>query len=147
MASNTFSITYDTTKPKAAITSDKSNPTNATSFVATITFSEDVADFDETYFSLTNANYSNFVYINDALFKVTITTIADGTVSITIPSDEIEDNTGNRIVTAQFSINVDTTNPAYAGSTSFKEISLGYRSQWVGVSDAPNTQALSYTSV
>ncbi|WKD85043.1 hypothetical protein KCTC32516_00381 [Polaribacter huanghezhanensis] len=111
LASNTFSIIYDTTKPTVVITSDTPNPTNAASFVATFTFSEDVADFDETYFSLTNANYSNFVYINDALFKVTITPIADGTVSITIPENEIEDNAGNGIVAAQFSINVDRTKP------------------------------------
>tara|TARA_R110002124_G_scaffold201813_7_gene368363 strand:+ start:6482 stop:8842 length:2361 start_codon:yes stop_codon:yes gene_type:complete len=111
LASNTFSIIYDTTKPTVVITSDTPNPTNAASFVTTFTFSENIDDFDETYFSLTNANYSNFVYINDALFKVTITPIADGTVSITIPENEIEDNAGNGIVAAQFSTNVDRTKP------------------------------------
>jgi len=37
-------------------------------------------------------------------------------------------------------------NPAYAGSNDAKEINLGYRSQWIGISEAPNTQALNYTS-
>ena len=45
-----------------------------------------------------------------------------------------------------YNFNMNIINPAYAGSGDAKEINLGYRSQWMGVSEAPNTQALSYTS-
>jgi len=45
-----------------------------------------------------------------------------------------------------YNFNMNLINPAYAGSSGEKEISLGYRSQWIGVSDAPNTQALTYTT-
>lgn len=45
-----------------------------------------------------------------------------------------------------YNFNLNLINPAYAGSTDVKQISLGYRSQWIGVSDAPNTQAINYTT-
>jgi type IX secretion system PorP/SprF family membrane protein len=45
-----------------------------------------------------------------------------------------------------YNFNMNLINPAYAGSSGEKEISLGYRSQWIGVSEAPNTQALTYTT-
>jgi type IX secretion system PorP/SprF family membrane protein len=45
-----------------------------------------------------------------------------------------------------YKYNMNIINPAYAGSSSLKEVSIGYRSQWVGISDAPNTQLISHTS-
>jgi len=45
-----------------------------------------------------------------------------------------------------YNFNMSIINPAYAGSNGAKEINIGYRSQWIGISDAPNTQALSYTT-
>ncbi len=45
-----------------------------------------------------------------------------------------------------YNFNMNIINPAYAGSSDAKEIRIGYRSQWIGVSDAPNTQAISYTT-
>ena len=45
-----------------------------------------------------------------------------------------------------YNFNMNIINPAYAGSSGEKQISLGYRSQWIGISDAPNTQALTYTT-
>lgn len=45
-----------------------------------------------------------------------------------------------------YNFNLNVINPAFAGSNDVKQISLGYRSQWIGINDAPNTQALNYTS-
>ena len=109
--SNVFSIINDTTKPTLVITSDTANPTNVSSFVATFTFSEDVADFDETYFTLTNATSSNFVYVNDAVYKATITPTADGTVTIDVPENETEDNANNGNVAAQYTTVIETVKP------------------------------------
>ena len=57
------------------------------------------------------------------------------------------------VITAQqdpnftlYNFNMNIINPAVAGSTDAKQISLGYRSQWIGISDAPNTQSLNYTT-
>ena len=45
-----------------------------------------------------------------------------------------------------YNFNMNIINPAFAGSNNAKEISLGHRSQWVGISEAPNTQMINYTS-
>lgn len=45
-----------------------------------------------------------------------------------------------------YNFNMNLINPAFAGSNDYKAINLGYRSQWMGIDDAPNTQALNYTS-
>jgi type IX secretion system PorP/SprF family membrane protein len=45
-----------------------------------------------------------------------------------------------------YNFNMNVINPAFAGSTGVKQINLGYRSQWIGVSDAPNTQVINYTT-
>jgi type IX secretion system PorP/SprF family membrane protein len=44
-----------------------------------------------------------------------------------------------------YNFNLNVINPAFAGSTGGKQINLGSRSQWIGVSDAPNTQVINYT--
>ena len=45
-----------------------------------------------------------------------------------------------------YNFNMNIINPAFAGSTDAKQISLGYRSQWIGINNAPNTQAINYTT-
>ena len=45
-----------------------------------------------------------------------------------------------------YNFNMSIINPAYSGSNEFKQLNLGYRSQWIGVADAPNTQVLTYTT-
>lgn len=45
-----------------------------------------------------------------------------------------------------YNFNMNIINPAFAGTNNVKEISLGHRSQWVGISEAPNTQMINYTS-
>ena len=45
-----------------------------------------------------------------------------------------------------YNFNMNIINPAFAGSNNSKEISLSHRSQWIGISEAPNTQVLNYTS-
>ena len=44
-----------------------------------------------------------------------------------------------------YNFNMNIINPAAAGSTNMQALSLGYRSQWIGLSDAPNTQVLNFT--
>ncbi len=138
--SNIFSITYDRIKPSLIITSDTANPSNATSFVATFTFSEDVADFDESFFTMTNATSSNFVSVSDAIYTVTITPTVDGTVTIDVTEDEVEDNAANGNTAATYSVFVDTvvpgvsitspvsnpTNVAFTATFTFSEYVTGF---------------------
>ena len=44
-----------------------------------------------------------------------------------------------------YNFNMNIINPATAGSNDMQTLSLGYRSQWIGLSDAPNTQVLNFT--
>ena len=110
--SNVFSIEYDITKPSLIITTDTTNPTNVTSFVATFTFSEDVDDFDETYFNITNGISSNFVVVSNSVFKATITPAADGLLTINTPAGETEDIAGNENTAGQYETLVDTVKPS-----------------------------------
>ena len=117
-ASNAINFTYDTTAPTLTITSDTTNPTNVSSFVATFTFSEAMDDFDETYFYLTNASSSNFVTVSPSVFKATITPTANGTVTIIVPKDETEDLAGNGNTKGQYETLVDTVKPTVTISSS-----------------------------
>lgn len=45
-----------------------------------------------------------------------------------------------------YNFNMNLINPAFAGSIDAKQVSFGYRSQWIGISDAPNTQAFNYST-
>ena len=110
-ASNIFSIKYDITKPSLVITSDTTNPTNVSSFVASFTFSEGMDEFDPSYFTVTNATVSNFITVNDAVFKATITPIIDGSVTINVAEDETEDYAGNENSAAQYITVIDTVKP------------------------------------
>ena len=44
-----------------------------------------------------------------------------------------------------YNFNMNVINPAIAGSNEFQALSIGYRSQWIGLSDAPNTQVVNFT--
>lgn len=46
-----------------------------------------------------------------------------------------------------YKYNLNIINPAYAGSNGFSQLSAHFRSQWVGVQDAPETQTLNYNGV
>ena len=110
-SSNIFTIVFDSTPPIVLITSNTTNPTNVSCFDATFTFSEGMDDFDPSYFSVTNATVSNFVSVNSAVYTVTITPIMDGTVTISVATDETEDFAGNTNTAAEYSIQVDTVKP------------------------------------
>lgn len=44
-----------------------------------------------------------------------------------------------------YNFNMNIINPAYAGSNDVPEINAAYRSQWIGVDEAPKTQTLTYS--
>jgi type IX secretion system PorP/SprF family membrane protein len=44
-----------------------------------------------------------------------------------------------------YNFNFNIINPATVGSNDIQAISIGYRSQWIGLSDAPNTQVFNFT--
>ena len=46
-----------------------------------------------------------------------------------------------------YKYNLNIINPAYAGSNGFSQLSAAFRSQWVGVQDAPETQTINYNGL
>ena len=44
-----------------------------------------------------------------------------------------------------YNFNFNVINPATAGMGDLQSLSIGYRSQWIGLSDAPNTQVFNFT--
>lgn len=45
-----------------------------------------------------------------------------------------------------YNFNMNVINPAYAGAEGVKEINISHRSQWIGLENAPSTQAFSFST-
>ncbi len=110
-AATQLSITSDQAAPTMTITTGESSPTNATSFAVTITFSEDVNDFEATDIAVDNGTASNFAGTG-AIYTADITPTADGAVTVDIAADMAADAAGNNNIAAtQLSITSDQTAP------------------------------------
>ena len=91
-ASNTVTVAFSTKQPSVAIAAPSS--TN-NSFVATITFSEDVTDFTLADVNVTNGVTDSFAAKTAAVYEVKITPSADGDVTIVIPQNSAQNAFGN----------------------------------------------------
>ncbi len=94
-AANTFLLTYDKTKPTIEITAASSV---SEAFVATITFSESILNFDMSHLNVTNAQLSEFNAISSSTFTVLVTPNNLGEVTIFILTGAISDAAGNENV-------------------------------------------------
>ena len=111
-------ITYDTTAPTVGITSSESDPTNASPFTVTFTFSEDVTGFTVDDITAGNGSASNFAVTSDSVYTVDITPSADGEVTVDVAGGVCADTVGhNNTAASQFSIEYDGTAPGVALST------------------------------
>jgi hypothetical protein len=113
-ASNTFSIVYDTSALTVATTSDVDDPTNDTTFEATITFSEEVTGFELADITVTNGTASNLVSSSNPIFTATITPTADGDVSVDVSAGVATDETTeekSNTAASTFSTTYDGTAP------------------------------------
>jgi gliding motility-associated-like protein len=110
-ASNVLSLIYDITNPTLDITTAETDPTNASPFAVTFTFSEDMDSFEADDLTLTNATIGNFAQVSASVFTADITPIADGLVTIDLEFDSVEDLAGNPNEAATFSITYDGTPP------------------------------------
>ncbi|CAK9061206.1 Uncharacterized protein (Fragment), partial [Durusdinium trenchii] len=92
-AANQFAVQADLTAPTVTI----SGPAGAFSgsFVASFTFAEDVTGFDAGDIAVTNAVLSNFQAQSASAYTATITSAADGPVTIDIAAAAATDGAGN----------------------------------------------------
>ena len=119
--------TIDTTVPTVAITRDDANPTNATSVVFSVDFSEDITEIDAADFvlDLTGLTANATVTVGDAgdadasTYTVTVDTIAgDGTLGLDIAAGnnitDLSTNAVNTTATTDESYTVDNVVPTVA---------------------------------
>ena len=89
--------TIDTVGVTAILDSPVANPTNATSFTATIEFGEPVVGFTLSDLTVLNGSTTNLNPVNAATgsYSVTITPTSDGTVTVLLPAGVVTDPAGN----------------------------------------------------
>lgn len=103
----------DGTVPTVSITSSEDpGPTNVGPVPFTVTFSEEVTDFDNTDITVDNGTPSAVSTTNDITFNFTVTPDKDSTVTIDIASAVAQDIAGNDNTAATtYRIDYDSTNP------------------------------------
>ena len=107
IASNVFSITFDSTSP--TVTLEAVDP-GTDPFTVNILFSEPVDSSPlEGDFTVTNGAISGILLINDSTFEATFTpSITDGVVTILLDANAVADNAGNpNVVSNELSITID----------------------------------------
>jgi len=128
--SNVLSLTYDTVRPQVTISSPTSANTNQSPLPVTITFSEPVTSFDQTDVQVMNGTINNFTSSGDNIhYTLTVTPIADGTISVNIAASSASDAAGNTSTIAQtFTRSYDSTAPSVTISASIANHSLTEKS-------------------
>ncbi len=103
-------VSTDATPPTVTISSTATDPTSG-AFDITVTFSEDVTDFDLADLTIGNGVAGNFSG-SGAVYTATITPSADGSVTVDVAAAVAQDLAGNDNTAAtQFSIENDETAP------------------------------------
>ncbi len=112
MASDTLSLFYDATTggggdtvaPTLTITSSETDTTQASTFVATFTFSERVSKFDSTDIAIDSAAISKLTTSDSTTFTANVMTMDQGTIKISVPDGAAVDAAGNASKAASYSI-------------------------------------------
>ena len=103
LASNTLSVSFDTTAPTGSLAWGSSGPTNVSPLAVTLTFSKSVTGFSLSGLQLTNATASSLAG-SGTTYTFNLTPQAQGTVSVGLKAAAASDIAGN-------------TNPASASIT------------------------------
>jgi len=98
----------------AFFTTSASNPTGDTPIPFTVTFSHAVVDFLQGTLSVTRGFVSSFVAVSDAVYNFFITPTDNNTVTVTLSSNSVHDQSGSGNTAAQYSIAYDSLNPHLA---------------------------------
>lgn len=107
-----FDGSADAGEPSVTITGAVSNPTNASSFTVTFTFSEAVVDFDVNDILISNGQLSNFSGSDD-VYTATVTPVANTMVTVGVAAGVAVDTEGNLNTAAEpFQRVSDQTGPS-----------------------------------
>jgi hypothetical protein len=109
----------DTIAPAVDITSTAPDPTGISPIPVTVTFSEDVTDFELGDITVGNGTASDFVAVSDAEYTFDVTPAADGLVTVDIAGGVAQDVASNPNTAAeQFTIAYDSTGQTGGSSDS-----------------------------
>lgn len=111
VASDVFSIDYDSTVPTVEISSTESSTTTISPIPVSFTFSEDISGFEISDVSVTNGTAGNFTSTNAKNYSVDITPINNGNVTVQIAANSVQDDAENMNAASDvWSINYSSTN-------------------------------------
>ncbi len=118
-AATALTRVYDNVAPTVTISSSATDPTNASSFPVTITFSESVTGFVVGDISVTNGTAGGFTTVNGYTYSVNITPSGQGVVNVNIAVSVATDAAGNANTAAtQLSRTYDNIVPSVSVSSS-----------------------------
>ena len=97
-ASNTFTWTYDSTRPTMTITSDtvsSGDTTNDTTIVMRFTSNEDMTGFEHGDIDLSNCSLGPLTDVSDKVKTAVLTPTADGECAVSVAENKFQDPVGN----------------------------------------------------
>jgi len=104
--SNPFEVILDNVHPLVIITSNAVSPITSDNVDVTITFNENVTGFEQADIVVSNATINSFNSSGAPVYKINISPIVAGDVSVDIPADVAHDIIGNwNTASSQWSIN------------------------------------------
>ncbi len=111
MTSNSFSV--DNVSPTVVLSSTAASPTNAALIPMTATFSEAVTGFALGDVTIVHGLASNLTPISSAVYAFNVTPTGDGTVTVEISANAVQDGAGNGSAASNhFSLSYDGTAPS-----------------------------------
>jgi hypothetical protein len=110
-ATQTNGLVVDRTAPNTLLTTKASNPTNATSFTANVTFNEPVTGFDASDVTISNGKISGFTSTDSQTYQFVVSPTTDGDVVVSMAQGAGTDAAGNGTTAASFTRTFDKTAP------------------------------------
>ena len=93
-ASDTLSRTYDSIGPTVSLSTEATEPTNASPFVVTVEFSESVNGFSDTDIGIGNGSISDFSGSGSS-YTFNVSPAGQGPVTVNVPAGSATDDAGN----------------------------------------------------
>lgn len=117
LASNAFSIAFDSAQPSVVLATTASDPTNSASIAVTATFSETVSGFASNDLSLSNATVSGFAGSGTS-YSFNLLPSSEGAFSVNVPAGTAQDAAGNgNTASTPIDRTYDATRPGVAMSS------------------------------
>ncbi len=124
LAATQLNLIFDTTSPDVTLSTAASDP-NSGAFDITATFTEDVMNVATTDFNVTNGT-ATAISGSGTVYTVTITPAADGTVTVNLPANTVQDLANNdNTASNTISLENDETAPTVTIASAASDPTVG----------------------